>query len=116
MEKKNYIYNAIVTNVVDGDTIDVEIDLGFSIKLKQRLRLYGVNTKELHSKDNNDRAEALSAKNYLETEIANKSVTLETFKDDKYGRMLANVFINDVCINNQLLKENLAIEYFGKNS
>lgn len=115
--KTEYLYNATVTNVVDGDTIDVTIDLGFNIFSNMRLRLNGVDTKETNSKISQERELAQKAKEFVIHKILNKKVLLETFKPDKYGRYLANVYIDNnidsFSINTMLINEGLAVPYFG---
>jgi micrococcal nuclease len=100
-------YIARVHEVVDGDTIDVTIDLGFSIQHIIRLRLYGIDTPEKTSKDSNERLAANLATKRISELIEGKIVTVKTHKgSDKYGRYLAEVFHNGVNINKML-------EYFG---
>lgn len=117
--KSDFYYDAVVTNVVDGDTIDATVDLGFNIFQNMRLRLYGIDTKELTSKDEHDRMLANEAKQYVINSILNKHVLLKTYKQDKYGRYLANVYIyNDgilekLTLNDSLISEGFAVPYFG---
>ena len=68
-----YFYNAEVTKIVDGDTIDVIIDLGFNIWIKERLRLYGLNTPETRTKDLEEKEKGLKAKKYVENQINSNS-------------------------------------------
>lgn len=106
-----YNYTAHVKKVVDGDTIVVDIDLGFSISLNnQHLRLARINTPELKgsTKEAGEAArEALTAK------LLDRSVRIKTHKveKDKYGRVLAEVFIEDECVNDWLLTEGFAVPY-----
>lgn len=115
--KSDYYYDAVVNNVVDGDTIDVAVDLGFNIFTNMRLRLNGIDTKETNSKIAEDRELAQKAKEFVIHKILNKKVLLETFKPDKYGRYLANVYIDNnidsFSINTMLINEGLAVPYFG---
>jgi micrococcal nuclease len=112
--KTEYRYRALVMGVVDGDTIDVKIDLGFSTYIETRLRLYGIDTRELKSKDEGDRILANKAKDYLAMNILGKYVLLESFKKDKYGRYLAVIHTAEGRnINQELLEQGYAIEYFG---
>ena len=90
MEK--YIYSAQVTKVYDGDTITVDIDLGFGIIFhKQSLRLYGINTPELRG---DEREEGLKSRDWLREQILGKEVIIKTYKDKKgkYGRWIAEVW------------------------
>lgn len=88
-----YVYNAKVVRVIDGDTIDVIIDLGFSVFVKQRLRLESVNTAELRGEtDPARKASALAAKKFVEEQLLNEDVTIWTDKTDKYDRYIAWVW------------------------
>jgi len=93
-----YEYKAKVINVLDGDTIDVEVDLGFNIKVKKRLRLLGIDTPEIfHPSCPEEKKLGLGAKSFVESLVVNNSGTIRTVKNetDKYGRYLAD-FIVDV--------------------
>ena len=100
-----FVYNAHVDKVYDGDTITCSIDCGFGIIMKkQKIRLYGLNTKEVRGKE---REEGLIARDKLRELILNKNIVLKTVKDKKgkYGRYLGIIFydndnINDWLINN----------------
>lgn len=84
-----YEYKAKITNVVDGDTFDFEIDLGFGITYKNRLRLYGLDTPEVRG---SEREEGLRVKDYVKQLIDGKEVILITRKwKGKYGRYIAEV-------------------------
>lgn len=113
MEKREFNFNATIKNVVDGDTIDAVIDLGFSMSTVQRLRLYGIDTMEMHDKDVLLREKALEAKKFVSDTILDKEVKIITYKADKYGRYLANVYYKDMWINYELINRGLANEYFG---
>jgi micrococcal nuclease len=114
MKKDTYIFNAIINNVVDGDTVDAIVDLGFYVNYNTRLRLYGINTPELHATDPAVRAKALEAKNYVISKLpVGTAVTLQTFGQEKYGRFLAKVFISDYNLNDDLVAQGLASIYFG---
>ena len=92
----DYIYKAIVKKVYDGDTITVDIDLGFGIWMrKQKIRLWGINTPEIRGEE---RPEGLKAKEFLLKQIPLESeILLKTYKDKKgkYGRWLGEILIND---------------------
>lgn len=111
--KKQYFYEAKVINVVDGDTIDCLVDLGFYVSVEMRFRLNGVDTAELHSKDEAKRALAKQAKDFVTSTILDKEVLLQTFKQDKYGRYLCEVFIGDNSVNRRLIEMGLAESYDG---
>jgi micrococcal nuclease len=107
-----YTYNATVLRVLDGDTVQLNIDLGFRMYFKANCRLNGLNTKELNSKDEAERELANKAKQYLESLIpVNKSVRIESKSLDKYGRPLIELYVDDLHVNESLLKEGLAISY-----
>jgi micrococcal nuclease len=102
--------------VVDGDTIDCKIDVGFGLSTTHRLRLYGVNTPELHAQDAFVREQARRAKDYTTDCVLNKDVMIQTYKSDVFGRYLAKVFmpINETeyeCLNDLLLEQDLAVPF-----
>jgi endonuclease YncB( thermonuclease family) len=107
-----YHYRIQVVRVIDGDTIVAHIDLGFDFVLKnQHIRLARVNAPELHgeSKEQGERS-----RDALVGKLLGKKVFVRTQKDDKekYGRLLADIFLEDgMCINDWLLSENLARPY-----
>ena len=109
--KTEYIYKAKITNVVDGDTVDAMIDLGFGIFIDLRLRLYGIDTPEMNSKILEERLAAQDAKKFVATMCLNQDVLLKTYKKDKYGRYLADINIGDATVNQLLLAEGLAKVY-----
>jgi micrococcal nuclease len=107
-------YFARVHEIIDGDTLDVSIDLGFHIQHIIRLRLYGIDTPELKSKDVSERQLANLATKKLTDLIEGKIVTVKTHKSsDKYGRYLAEIIHDGVNINKLLLAEGFAKEYYG---
>jgi len=87
-----YTYRVLrVERVVDGDTVDVVLDLGFGVTIKQRLRIIGVDAPELRSKDPGERERAQGAKAFAEQWlISSGQMVVTTYKDDKYGRMLGD--------------------------
>lgn len=92
-----YEYKARVVRVVDGDTIDVDIDHGFGIISRKRLRLFGVDAPEMWGvkKESEEYTKGLDAKVWLEGMIGGKRVIIQTHKDrtGKFGRYLAKVFL-----------------------
>jgi len=113
-----YQYRATCLAVVDGDTVDLEIDLGLEIRHRIRVRLYGIDTPELHSTVASERAAAQKARVFVIDAIFGRPLIVETIKDrtEKYGRYLANVFVEGVekSVNAQLLEAGLAVSYFPK--
>ena len=122
-----YEYHAKVDRIVDGDTIDVTIDLGFHTHIKTRVRLEGINAPESRTRDLEEKERGLATKARL-TEILeyNKNhCILKVSGLGKYGRALATVFVSNlspvstdssitlVDVNKQLVKEGYAVEYYG---
>jgi micrococcal nuclease len=107
-----YSYHCTLIKVIDGDTIDVDIDLGFNVTLKnQRLRLYGINTPETRTRDLEEKARGLAAKSRL-VEILPNPLIIKSMGRGKYGRILALPFNRegkDIC--KQLVDEGYAEEY-----
>jgi micrococcal nuclease len=93
-----YNYKALVTNVVDGDTIDLEVDLGFNIKYDLRVRLYGIDTWESRTRDLDHKAKGLRATEFVNDKILGKVVEFISYKDSKgkYGRYLGNIWYRDI--------------------
>ncbi len=116
-----YQYRAKVLRWIDGDTVDLEIDLGFRVRLEQRARLAGLNTPEIHSKDAEIQSRAIRAA-MLCNRLAFPStfVTINSKKstaDDKYGRWLVEIVIGDgTNLNQELLKQGLAKPWDGQGS
>ena len=108
-----------VENVVDGDTIDVLIDLGFDILFASRVRLAGIDTPESRTKDLKEKALGLESKEYLKKHLKDaKSVVIKTEKMDsseKYGRILGWIYINDdtVSLNDMMINDGYAWGYLG---
>ena len=118
-----YDYKAKLLRVVDGDTVDAEIDLGFDISVKKRIRLVGINTPECRTRDLEEKAKGLAAKDRVKAILAeNPKFNLESTELGKYGRVLGKIHINildgtesltQICLNDQLVKEKHAVAYFG---
>tara|TARA_R100001463_G_scaffold22718_4_gene54464 strand:+ start:5096 stop:5482 length:387 start_codon:yes stop_codon:yes gene_type:complete len=103
-----------VLKVVDGDTIDVLIDLGFDLTKKERIRLAGIDTPESRTRNLEEKKMGLEAKEYLQNKLDNcKNLRVKTEKDGKYGRMLGWLHGNDENINNIMVTEGYAWEYDG---
>lgn len=114
-----FFYEAEVLRVIDGDTLDLMIDLGFDVHHNIRVRLYGLNTPESRTSDEEEKARGLVAKNFTSEWVKkNDRIFIQTIKDktEKYGRILAKVYADDkctVCLNDELIKSGNAVEYFG---
>ncbi len=108
-----------VENVVDGDTIDVLIDLGFDILFASRVRLAGIDTPESRTKDLKEKALGLESKEYLKKALKDaKSVVIKTEKMDsseKYGRILGWIYVNEdtVSLNDMMINDGYAWGYLG---
>jgi len=108
-----------VENVVDGDTIDVLIDLGFDILFQSRVRLAGIDTPESRTSDKAEKVLGLESKEYLKKHLKDaKSVVIKTEKMDsseKYGRILGWIYVdgNTVSINDMMISDGYAWGYLG---
>jgi micrococcal nuclease len=118
--KDPYIYRIKqITKVVDGDTIDADIDLGFDISLSKRIRLAAVDTPESRTSDANEKKYGLESKEWLKHKVENaKNILIKTELPDsteKYGRIIGHLFINDqdTSLNDQMIIEGYAWEYSG---
>ncbi|MBQ8999845.1 MAG: thermonuclease family protein [Clostridium sp.] len=102
MNTKRYIYeNVEILRIIDGDTIVVNIDLGFNIWKKATLRLYGINAPEIKG---TEKELGLKSKEYVSSLIPiNSYVKLECLGKDKYGRWLANIYKDELFINQHLI-------------
>ena len=114
-----YEYKAEIRRVVDGDTVDVTIDCGFNIHIKERVRLSGIDTPECRTRDLEEKARGLAAKNRLIEilESFGDKFVIKTFidKKGKFGRLLGELISEDgkQNANQMLLKEGHAAEYLG---
>jgi micrococcal nuclease len=119
-DKDPYIYRIKqITKVVDGDTIDADIDLGFDISLTKRIRLAGVDTPESRTTDTNEKKYGLQSKEWLKHKVENaEHILIKTELPDsteKYGRIIGHLFVNDqeTSLNNQMITEGYAWIYDG---
>jgi micrococcal nuclease len=118
--KDPYIYRVkSVNKVVDGDTIDVDIDLGFDVSLAKRVRLAGVDTPESRTKDAYEKKLGLEAKEWLKHHLEGvKDILIKTELPDsteKYGRILGWLYVNNqlVSLNEKMIQEGYAWTYLG---
>jgi micrococcal nuclease len=119
-EKDPYIYRIkSVGRVVDGDTIDADIDLGFDISLTKRIRLAGIDSPESRTTNLKEKALGLESKEWLKKSLEGaKDIIIKTEKPDsteKYGRIIGHLFINgqETSLNNQMIDEGYALAYEG---
>ena len=108
-----YKYKAKVVDIYDADTLTLEIQLGFYITMVQKVRLIGIDTPELRTKDLREKELGYKARDSLRDLILEKEVEIETTKQGKYGRYLVNIFYDDININNELIRLGYAKPYFG---
>ena len=118
-----YTYKISPLKVVDGDTIDAEIDLGFDIKVKKRVRFVGINAPESRTRDLEEKAKGLAAKDRVKAILAENDIfTIESQEIGKYGRVLGKIYLSridgrdsltQICLNDQLIKEGHGVEYHG---
>jgi micrococcal nuclease len=119
-DKDPYIYRIKqITKVVDGDTIDADIDLGFDISLTKRIRLAGVDTPESRTSDANEKKYGLQSKEWLKHKVESaEHILIKTELPDsteKYGRIIGHLFVNDqeASLNDQMIVEGYAWTYDG---
>ena len=115
-----FTYDCEVTYIVDGDTCDVTIDLGFKIFHKARIRLYGINTPESRTRDKEEKYRGLQAKARFKDLGKDRPTRLFSHGKGKYGRVLGEILFesknlkdNWINVNKQLVKEGHAVEYHG---
>ena len=111
-----YEYRCKIKKVVDGDTVDIDIDLGFDIVLTdQRVRLYGIDTPESRTRDKTEKVYGLAAKKFLK-EALGKDGTLKTHKDakGKFGRILGDLVADGKNINQLMISKHMAVRYIGQ--
>lgn len=117
-----YEYRCKVVRVVDGDTVDVDIDLGFGVWMrKQRIRMYGIDTPESRTRDLEEKKYGLAAKDFLKGMLDDKGgIVLKTHKDDKgkFGRILGELWrtsdFADQSINEYMIDKHHAVPYYGQ--
>ena len=114
-----YLYRAVVVRVIDGDTIDVDVDLGFYVWIKkQRIRLFGIDAPEVTGET---RQEGLAATEHLKSLIDGESIILRTVKgadggdrDDSFGRWLGTIYHGDIDVNAEMVRSGHAKPYEGR--
>ena len=114
-----YEYNCKIVRIIDGDTVDVDIDLGFDVCLKkQRIRLFGVDTPESRTRDLVEKKFGILAKNFVSLHLPiGSNQVLRTRLDDsrgKFGRILGEVVVEDSTLNKLLVATNNAVPYSGQ--
>ena len=114
-----YEYKAKVQRVIDGDTIDVDIWLGFDVVLpKQRVRLYGIDTPESRTRNKEEKVRGLLSKQYLKSICPKgRTIILESKEKGKFGRILGVIYqeTEDISINQKMCDDGYAVPYGGGN-
>ena len=114
-----YEYSCKIVRVVDGDTVDVDIDLGFGMWMhKERIRLHGIDTPESRTSNKVEKKYGMLAKKFLKEALTKgKKIVIKTYKGDetgKFGRILGDIFIDGKSVNSALCKAGHAVEYYGQ--
>ena len=107
-----YEYKARLLRVVDGDTVDVDIDLGFKVHIQQRVRLYGIDAPEVRTRDLEEKEKGIASTVYLK-QILPREFIVKTYlnKRGKFGRILGTILVNEIDINKQMIEEGHAEKY-----
>ena len=111
-----FYYKVEILRVVDGDTVDVRIDLGFNVWHKCRVRLLGINAPESRTRDLEEKKYGLAAKDFLVKWTNAGELVLKTHKDGKgkFGRILGELWYGEVNINEKMIEEHHAVRYMGQ--
>lgn len=117
---KPYYYIAEVVKVYDGDTCTCVVDLGFKTSVKIKVRLVGIDTPEIRTKDDEEKVRGYASRDWLREKILDKKVLLHTSDKGKFGRWLGTIWnleenkpLFENSYNKQLINEGHAKEYFG---
>ena len=111
-----YTYKAKLDRVIDGDTIDANIDLGFDITIHKRIRLTGIDTPESRTRDLEEKARGLASKARLIELLGDGDFILESREVGKFGRVLGTIYTiaeESINITDTLVEEGYAVEYYG---
>lgn len=110
-----YTYQCNTIRVIDGNTVDAIIDLGFNVTIRQRIKLYGANVQDIRSLDEAEKAKAVASKNRL-TELLGNEFICETIlnKRGKAGRIMGNLYTVDSQGNKNSVSEQLIQEGFAE--
>ena len=113
-----YEYKVTVDRVIDGDTVDVDVHLGFNVVLsKQRVRLHGIDTPESRTRNKEEKVRGLISKEYLKNICESSSIRLQSKDRGKFGRILGVLYKDDetISVNQKMCEEGFAVPYFGGN-
>jgi len=118
MREHLYHYKARVVSVYDGDTVTVLIDLGLNIFAKRKVRLIGINTPEIRTRDADEKKRGLEARDYLRERVLEKEIIIHTVGKGKYGRWLGEIWTLDdygdtilESVNDELIRTGHAQKY-----
>jgi len=103
-----------INRVIDGDTVDLDIDLGFGITISHRVRLKSIDAAETRTLNLEEKEKGLAAKEWLTKELSREGEwIIETTKEDKYGRILGTLYLvgDPVTVNERMLNEGIAVPY-----
>ena len=113
-----YEYRCKIRRVVDGDTVDIDIDLGFGVWLhKERVRIYGIDTPESRTRDKEEKKYGLMAKEFVKQFVKGDSIKLTTQKYDakgKFGRILGDIIVDNKSLSDTMIQEHHAVIYHGQ--
>ena len=113
-----YEYKVTVDRVIDGDTVDVDVHLGFNVILsKQRVRLHGIDTPESRTRNKEEKVRGLISKEYLKNACESSTIRLHSKDRGKFGRILGVLYKDNetISINQKMCEEGYAVPYFGGN-
>lgn len=103
-----------IKRIIDGDTIDIDIDLGFDLTISHRVRLKDIDAAETRTKNLEEKAEGIKAKLWLEKELTREGEwIIQTHKEDKYGRILGTLYLvgDPITLNERMLNEGIVEPY-----
>ena len=112
-----YEYKCKMVRVVDGDTVDVDIDLGFGVWMRnQRIRMYGIDTEESRTRDLEEKKFGLLAKEWLTNHLSDNIIITTQLDNEKgnFGRILGTVWAECININDKMIDEHMAVRYHGQ--
>ena len=105
-----------IVKIIDGDTFDCIMDLGFDVLLEARVRMYGIDTPESRTRDLEEKKFGLLAKDWLDNHL-NDDILITTALDNekgKFGRILGTVWAEGTNINEKMIEEHMAVRYHGQ--
>lgn len=110
-----YIYVCEIVKVVDGDTIDCAVSLGFDVSVRQRIRLYGLDAPESRTRDLEQKKYGKASKKFVKEFLDSDYILLKTREKGKYGRYLGDFCVGDKWLCDELIKAHHAVPYYGQN-